>query len=79
MTAELLGSTGRPMPCVEIAFQAHPDLPDGEVLLRSPTQMSGYFGLDQSPIDADGWLHTGDLGRLDEQAATCGSPGAART
>jgi acyl-CoA synthetase (AMP-forming)/AMP-acid ligase II len=62
---KLLGSTGRPLPCVEIRFLAHPDLPDGEILLRSPTQMSGYFGIEQSPIDAEGWLHTGDLGRLD--------------
>ena len=62
---ELLGSTGRPLPCVEISFRAHPDLPDGEILLRSPTQMTGYFGLKDSPIDAEGWLHTGDLGRLD--------------
>ena len=62
-----LGSTGRPMPCVEISFLVHPGLPDGEVLLRSPTQMSGYVGLDESPIDKDGWLHTGDLGRLDEK------------
>ncbi|HSW15609.1 MAG TPA: class I adenylate-forming enzyme family protein [Ramlibacter sp.] len=63
----LLGSTGRPFPCVEISFLAHPEFPDGEVLLRSPTQMDGYFGLDESPIDSEGWLHTGDLGRLDEQ------------
>jgi len=61
-----LGSTGRPLPCVEVKFLAHPGLPDGEILLRSPTQMSGYFGLDESPIDPEGWLHTGDLGRLDE-------------
>lgn len=61
-----LGSTGRPMPCVEISFLAHPGLPDGEILLRSPTQMTGYFGLDVSPIDAQGWLHTGDLGHLDD-------------
>ena len=64
---ELLGSTGRPLPCVEISFLTHPGLPDGEILLRSPTQMSGYFGIDESPIDKDGWLHTGDLGRLDEK------------
>lgn len=62
-----LGSTGKPLPCVEISFKAHPGLPDGEVLLRSPTQMSGYYGLEESPIDAEGWLHTGDLGRLDER------------
>ena len=64
---ELLGSTGRPLSCVEVRFLAHPGLPDGEILLRSPTQMSGYYGLDESPIDAEGWLHTGDLGRLDDK------------
>lgn len=67
-SVEQLGSTGRPLPCVEISFLAHPGLPDGEILLRSPTQMTGFFGLDESPIDANGWLHTGDLGRLDENS-----------
>jgi acyl-CoA synthetase (AMP-forming)/AMP-acid ligase II len=66
-SVELMGSTGRPMPCVELRFLPHPGLADGEVLLRSPTQMSGYFGTDESPIDGQGWLHTGDLGRLDEK------------
>ncbi len=65
----LLGSTGKPFPCVEIRFLPHPDLPDGEILLRAPTQMAGYFGLDESPIDQDGWLHTGDLGKLDERGS----------
>jgi len=64
---ELLGSTGRPLPCVEVRFLQHEGFPDGEILLRSPTQMSGYFGLDESPIDAEGWLHTGDLGMLDDK------------
>ncbi len=62
-----LGSTGRPFPCVEISFLTHPEFPDGEILLRSPTQMVGYFGIDESPIDGEGWLHTGDLGRLDDK------------
>lgn len=65
--AEHLGSTGRPLPCVEVSFRSHPGLPDAEILLRSPTQMSGYLGLDESPIDNEGWLHTGDLGRLDDK------------
>jgi acyl-CoA synthetase (AMP-forming)/AMP-acid ligase II len=60
------GSCGRPLPCVELELFQHPGLPDGEVLVRSPTQMLGYFGETESPIDAEGWLHTGDLGRIDE-------------
>jgi acyl-CoA synthetase (AMP-forming)/AMP-acid ligase II len=62
-----LGSAGKPLPCVEIRFLPHPGLPDGEILLRSPTQMSGFYGLDESPIDEEGWLHTGDLGKLDDK------------
>lgn len=55
------GSSGRPLPLAEVRILDH----SGEVLVRSPTQMLGYFGAD-SPIDAQGWLHTGDLGRVDE-------------
>ena len=59
------GSAGRPLPCVELAFEAHEGMPDAEILVRSPTQMSGYLGLAETPIDRNGRLHTGDLGRLD--------------
>jgi acyl-CoA synthetase (AMP-forming)/AMP-acid ligase II len=65
-TADHPGSSGRPLPCVELNFLPRPGLPDGEILLRSPSQMSGYFGAEESPIDRAGWLHTGDLGHLDE-------------
>ena len=65
-TAERPGSSGRPLPCVELRFLVRPGLPDGEILVRSPTQMSGYLGSEESPIDEQGWLHTGDLGHLDE-------------
>ncbi|MCS5498320.1 acyl--CoA ligase [Cnuibacter physcomitrellae] len=63
-TGERPGSCGRPLPCVDVSI-ADPEDGVGEILLRSPTQMIGYFGGEESPIDADGWLHTGDLGRLD--------------
>jgi acyl-CoA synthetase (AMP-forming)/AMP-acid ligase II len=61
------GSAGRPLPCAELRFEPGQDLPDPEVLIRSPTQMTRYIGVNESPIDSEGWLHTGDLGRLDEK------------
>lgn len=65
-TAARPGSSGRPLPCVELRLEPRPGLPDGEILLRAPTQMLGYYGSDESPIDQEGWLHTGDLGYLDD-------------
>jgi cyclohexanecarboxylate-CoA ligase len=40
---------------------------EGELLLRGPQCFSGYVDptLDQASFDADGWFHTGDLGRID--------------
>lgn len=59
------GTVGRPYAVVELRI-ADPG-PDGvgEVLARSPTVMNGYAGLPEDrTVDADGWLHTGDLGHL---------------
>jgi acyl-CoA synthetase (AMP-forming)/AMP-acid ligase II len=68
---EVVATTvGQPAPEVELRIVT-PDgapLPDGEVgevVCRSPAMMVGYWRdpeLTASVIDADGWLHTGDLG-----------------
>jgi acyl-CoA synthetase (AMP-forming)/AMP-acid ligase II len=65
-TIERPGTSGRPLPLTEIRIEPRAGLPDGEILIRAPTQMSGYYGSDDSPIDSEGWLGTGDLGRMDE-------------
>jgi o-succinylbenzoate---CoA ligase len=49
-----LGSAGRPL------LTTHMRIQDGEILVQGPTVAPGL-------ADADGWLHTGDLGRIDEE------------
>ena len=58
------GTVGRPFPTVEITIADPDDAGVGEVLVRSPTVMLGYLGIDDGTVDSDGWLHSGDLGHL---------------
>jgi long-chain acyl-CoA synthetase len=57
------GSVGRAHPGVEIRIAE-----DGEILLRGANIFRGYYKNDDASFGAvvDGWLHTGDVGRLDE-------------
>lgn len=65
---------GRAIPDVEVSIQdeqgrALPAGEAGEVCVRGPNVMVGYFQDEQATqeaVDAHGWLHTGDVGVLDE-------------
>lgn len=67
-TLERPGTVGRALPFVELRIKDPDDEGVGEVLARSPMQMTGYLGeASEEIIDDEGWLHTGDLGRLDDE------------
>jgi acyl-CoA synthetase (AMP-forming)/AMP-acid ligase II len=53
------GSAGRVPPNTELRVD------QGELLIRGPQTMSGYLRQPADLVDADGWLHTGDLGSVD--------------
>jgi long-chain acyl-CoA synthetase len=66
------GSVGRPAPGVQVRIE-RPDASvaaageDGEICVRGPVLMTGYWHADQETEHAlrGGWLHTGDVGRID--------------
>jgi long-chain acyl-CoA synthetase len=59
-------SSGVPLPVVELRIADPAPDGSGEILARSPTIMSGYWGRPDDPaLDPDGWLHTGDIGRIE--------------
>jgi len=58
-----LGTVGQPVPGMEVRIAG-----DGEILTRGPLTTPGYLNLPEQTadlIDAEGWLHTGDVGSVD--------------
>jgi long-chain acyl-CoA synthetase len=58
------GTVGRPFPGCEIRIAD-----DGEILVKGPNIFTGYYKMEDASFgakDAEGWMHTGDLGSLDE-------------
>jgi long-chain acyl-CoA synthetase len=72
-----LGSIGVALPYVSARISDTEDATKtlsaggvGELMIKGPIVMMGYFGNDKASketIEPDGWLHTGDLARMDEQ------------
>jgi long-chain acyl-CoA synthetase len=58
------GTVGRPMPGVELRTEE-----DGEILMRGPNVFREYWKNEESSRETliDGWVHTGDLGEIDDE------------
>jgi long-chain acyl-CoA synthetase len=58
-----IGTVGRPLKAIDVRTAA-----DGELLVRGPNVMKGYYHRDgetRDAIDSEGWLHTGDIAQID--------------
>lgn len=74
------GSIGMPVPSTELAivaleakadgtYEVLPHGAEGEVVIRGPQVMKGYWGRQDETdkvIDPEGWFHSGDIGKMDE-------------
>jgi len=63
------GSAGRPLPSVEIRILSPSGAGEGEIAIKGPMVMKGYYRNPEATAEAlqDGWFRTGDIGRLDRE------------
>lgn len=65
-----LGSIGKAFPSLDVKIENPNEEGVGELVVKGPTIMLGYYNNEQATketIDKEGWLHTGDLARIDEE------------
>ncbi len=62
-------SVGKPLPGTQAKIINSDENGNGEICVKGPMVMLGYFDGKEitSPLDNDGWFHTGDLGKCDKQ------------
>ena len=64
-----LGSIGKAFPSLEVKLDDVNEEAIGELMVKGPTTMIGYYNNEEATketIEPDGWLHTGDLARIDK-------------
>ena len=64
-----LGSIGKAFPSLEVKIDEPNEEGIGELLVKGPTVMLGYYNNEEATkeaIDEDGWFHTGDLAKIDK-------------
>ena len=64
--AKKIGSVGKPLPGVEVKIDEN----TGELMVKGDNVMKGYYNrpdLTKEVIEEDGWLHSGDIARIDEE------------
>lgn len=65
-TCRKIGSIGKTFPSLETKIIEPDEMGIGELAVRGPSVMLGYYGMKDSSITEDGWFNTGDLAYIDK-------------